>query len=667
MKDLFVTDLHGRELPLYIFDFETYWDTKIGYSLAAKGMTTTKYVRDPRFRAHGCVVVYPNRERAWISHNDLPDFFSRFDWENVAVGAHNAPFDMLVLSEIYGCRPAYLVDTMCMSTGEWGAGERHSLKLLLERLDKAPKVAGELEKTDGVYELSYEQERQLATTMLTLPDGTKDLPYAMRDGVGTLEAFEEMYFDRGFPEKEMHIIDITLKAFCHPKLEIHAPLLEAEIEAERLRLKKLFEGDLLAGIELSDNCAGILEEKGMQGLLRSRDCFADMLRARGIAPPMKPATGEKGKRGELTYAFGKKDFEFQALEQDPRVGDLVSAKMGSTTSIRKARAEIMLLHSDNGAKPIPVGLRYCGARTHRWSAFDVAQFQNLPSGRDGLGQRHRQSIRAPKGKRIVVVDSSAVECRVNAYLWDEESLLKIFREGGDPYCDLAGALYNIEVGKHGPNADKRPMGKAMELGLGFGMGVRKFFYSALTGASGVAIPDITWEEAEKGVQIYRIKRPKIQEGWNTATKFLQGMVAQRNGGQPFSYKGMTFYHNRVTMPNGLHMWYRQLNYMKDEESGKWGLAYWHKNGWTRIWGSKFVENLVQSYARSIVAQQALMIAKRYPDIALLVHDEVVYLVDEDEADEALDFGIECLRTALEWCPGIPLDAEGAHDIYYVDK
>ena len=72
------------------------------------------------------------------------------------------------------------------------------------------------------------------------------------------------------------------------------------------------------------------------------------------------------------------------------------------------------------------------------------------------------------------------------------------------------------------------------------------------------------------------------------------------------------------------------------------------------------ENLIQSTARSIVAFQALEIAKRYPDIVLLVHDEVVYLAPEDEADEAYQFGLDCLREPPAFCSDLPVDAEGGY-------
>jgi DNA polymerase len=75
------------------------------------------------------------------------------------------------------------------------------------------------------------------------------------------------------------------------------------------------------------------------------------------------------------------------------------------------------------------------------------------------------------------------------------------------------------------------------------------------------------------------------------------------------------------------------------------------------------ENFTQSVARSIVAEQALDISKQYP-IVLLVHDEIVVLVPESEANDALDWCISIMRQAPSWCPNLPLDAEGKHSRCY---
>ena len=342
----------GNKLPVYSLDFETYYDSKL-YTL--KKLTTIEYVRDARFKAHGCAVVHPKGYPFWVTHANLVDFFNSIDWSKSAVLFHNANFDGLILSEHYGKIPAYYLDTMAMSRGEFGPGVSASLEALTQRLGNGGKLQGELEKTDGIRDLSKEQETAL-------------IPYALNDAVKMRKDFEDLYFDRGYPEQELHIIDLTVRTFTRPLLRINAALCRAEIEAEDARMKILLESDLIGGMELSAPCAQKIKDGGITALMRSRDCFAEMLRARGIEPPIK----ERMKAGiivpgEFTYAFAKNDVEMQILGEDPRVSDIVAAWTGLKSTMRKARAERFLSVTHEGTKTLPIPLMYCGGRTHRWS------------------------------------------------------------------------------------------------------------------------------------------------------------------------------------------------------------------------------------------------------------------------------------------------------------
>jgi len=404
---LYVTNIYGEKLPVWTVDFETYFDTKNKYSLSAKGMTTVQYIRSPLFKAHGCSYVSPEGKSGWVTHADLNDFFSSIDWDQSAMLCHNTQFDGFIAYEIYGVSVNYYLDTLSMANGEFGPGVKNRLTDIVKRLKiDRDKISGELEKTDGIRDLSFEQEQAL-------------IPYAIRDSELTREAFEKFYFPLGFPEKELHIIDITLKTYVNPKLQIDAALCRAEIQEEDIRMKNLFESDLIKNAELSTTCKSKLEQEGLHSLLRSRECFAELLKSRGVNPPMKNRVSKTGEiLDELTYAFAKNDVELISLGDDPRVSDLVAAWTGMKSTLRKTRAQRFLDVTDNGAKTLPIPLRYCGGRTHRWSGGGSDKDggsnpwnpQNLNSGRDGRGSRLREAIIAPKGYRVVSIDSSQIEC-----------------------------------------------------------------------------------------------------------------------------------------------------------------------------------------------------------------------------------------------------------------
>lgn len=69
------------------------------------------------------------------------------------------------------------------------------------------------------------------------------------------------------------------------------------------------------------------------------------------------------------------------------------------------------------------------------------------------------------------------------------------------------------------------------------------------------------------------------------------------------------------------------------------------------------ENLVQALARIIVAEQMLMIDKKYRCV-MTTHDEVVAHPKLREAEKCYQFMYQCMTTPLWWCPDIPLAAEG---------
>ena len=78
-------------------DFETRWDSK-EYTLSK--MTTEEYIRDSRFKAFGCCThEYGSDDPVvWIGGRDLSEYFAGVDWGTTAVLAHNAQFDVSILS-----------------------------------------------------------------------------------------------------------------------------------------------------------------------------------------------------------------------------------------------------------------------------------------------------------------------------------------------------------------------------------------------------------------------------------------------------------------------------------------------------------------------------------------------------------------------------------------
>lgn len=603
----------GAKLSVVGLDFESYYEAGRGAKYTLSKLSTTLYVRSPMFRAHGASIRLPGDKKAWwVSHCELRDVLREIDWKNTALLCHNAAFDGFILSHHYNHVPGYYLDTLSMSRGEFGVHVPHNLSALGERLGLGGKLEGELAKTANIYKLPWEMEKPFAL-------------YGVRDVDLMWEAFEKLYYDHSFPEEELHIIDITIRAFCDPKLRINQALCEEEAAYEAGNKSHLVE---LCGVDPS--------------VLMSNLQLAALLRARGVEPPVKISATT----GKETFAFAKADLDFAALEKDPRVADIVRARKAIKSTIGETRARRLVEHS---YPTLPVLLNYCGAHTHRWSAGDGINLQNLPAARGGNPARLRRAIEAPPGYVIVVADSSQIEARTTAFAADEASLITEFREKRDLYSTMASEVYGYPVNKHDHPAE-RQLGKKLILGAGFGMGWAKF---AVTVRSDPVSPlDISDELAQASIAAYRRKFKRIVKLWSDLDDALVRMV----NGHTFEMGMWKFYGNSVQMPNGLLIRYPGLT----GDEGEYGLTnfrYHSRNGWVSLYGGKFTENLIQSTARTIVAFQAIEIAKRYPVVSL-VHDEVIFLAPENEADDAHQFAIRCMSTAPAFAAGLPVAAEG---------
>ena len=67
----------------------------------------------------------------WCSHEEPSRVFSAFDWENTAVLAHNAPFDVAILEWVYNAHPVFIFDSLSMALTLRGVEVGNSLMKLV--------------------------------------------------------------------------------------------------------------------------------------------------------------------------------------------------------------------------------------------------------------------------------------------------------------------------------------------------------------------------------------------------------------------------------------------------------------------------------------------------------------------------------------------------------
>ena len=142
-------------------DFETYWDTKEGYTLSK--MTTEEYIRDPRFKAFGaCIHEYgSDKPTQWYRGDELPRILACYDPATTAVLAHNAQFDVSILEWVYDWHPSFIFDSLSMARALRGVEVGNSLMKLAIDFRLPPK-GNAVYNTNGYENLTPEMEKELA-------------------------------------------------------------------------------------------------------------------------------------------------------------------------------------------------------------------------------------------------------------------------------------------------------------------------------------------------------------------------------------------------------------------------------------------------------------------------------------------------------------------------
>lgn len=630
-----------------VVDFETRWDSK-EYTLSK--LTTEEYIRSPKFKAFGLGWKWFGEDKKeWVTHDDIPAWVSSIDWENTNVLAHNAQFDVSILAWVYGARPKFILDSLSMARALRGVEVGNSLATLAEEFGLPPKGQA-VHSTNGLSEITFEMEKELAE-------------YCLHDVVLCEEVFKRLV--KGYPKDELRLIDLTLKMFVYPTLE-----LDREILVEAIAIEKDKREALLQKINIEESA------------LASNTQFAEVLERLGVVPPRKISKTT----GKETYAFAKNDALFQALlnSDNEDISLICEARLKVKSTLERTRAQRFLDISERGTLPVP--LNYYGAHTGRWSASKGSglNLQNLKR-----GSFLRQAICAPQGKTLVVCDLAQIEPRVLAYLSDYENLLEIFTSGQDAYASFGAQMFNIPGLSKTSHPELRQSAKSALLGCGYGMGWASFSAQLLTGFLGApptlytkefakqlgvteqTVADfLVWEKnietlgkiphtchtkellvhalaAKEIINKYRDAAYPVVGFWNLCNSLLQHSLFE---GKPYQHKCLTFEKERIILPSGLALRYPDLR----TENGQWVYGADSR----KLYGGKLTENIVQAVARCVMTDGMLRIQEKYPCV-LTVHDEVVVLVPDDEAEEAEKWVLAQMVMEPEYMKGIPLDAEAS--------
>lgn len=307
---------------------------------------------------------------------------------------------------------------------------------------------------------------------------------------------------------------------------------------------------------------------------------------------------------------------------------------------------------------------FFGAHTGRWAGRGV-QLQNLPSativpdeGEDvdsaiaarvldlklGMGaDAHtlKALVRAMFVGPFTVVDYSAIEARVVAWLAGEEWALEAFADGRDIYVETAERMGGLT----------RKEGKVAVLALGYNGGVGSLRAMGAEGSDEkLRFLVNQWREANENiVQLWRELEAAFRAGDRWAGDRL---YVERDGND-----------RRVRLPSG-----RAISYNRAGQ--KWVTKTWPDGSTSRqrqlsfadpkrypgradTYGGRLVENATQAVARDVLAEALIRLDAAGLPVVGHVHDEI--LVD---GDDHLDDVVRIMTEPTDWSGGLPISAEG---------
>lgn len=378
------------------------------------------------------------------------------------------------------------------------------------------------------------------------------------------------------------------------------------------------------------------------------------------------------------------------------------------TSVSKYQAMARAACNDDRIRGL---LQFYGAnRTGRW-AGRLVQVQNLPQNKlldidlarlllcagrfaeletlfgnvpDTLSQLIRTAFIATPGSRFIVVDFSAIEARVIAWLAWCMWRLDVFRTHGKIYEASAEQMFKLPPGSVTKKSPYRQRGKVAELALGYqgGAGALK--------TMGALDMGLTEEELEPIKAAWRDANPEIVDLWyaceNAAKKAVRTKakvelpIAGDRAKICFAYESGFLC---ITLPSGRGLYYvkpriEAEDLVRTTADGKkfvvasaGSLTYegldQKTKQWTRLptYGGKLVENITQAIARDCLRESMLAIDEAGYTQLTTVHDEIV--IEAHDKFGSLHEVETIMGRPIAWAPDLPLRGDGFETRYYMKE
>lgn len=267
---------------------------------------------------------------------------------------------------------------------------------------------------------------------------------------------------------------------------------------------------------------------------------------------------------------------------------------------------------------------------------------------------------------LSIADFGAIEARVLAWLMDDDPAIEEFwKWKADPYSVLATDIFKRPITKK--DVAERFLGKALELGCGYGMGWRKFeLYCLVNGLDLVKLG----VDTKNVVDLYRKKHPKIVEGWGL---LHDACIAAVEGKEVLACKCRFYCEDGnmiIQLPSGRRMIYRNAR-VEDRVPGYAKMfsfqcdpvptfVFDHPHGYEGfLYGGRCAENITQAVARDVLRDPLIISEDRGLNPIFHCHDEIVA---HDPRTEEL---VRIMSTNSPWNDGLPILVEGFRYYRYV--
>lgn len=405
----------------------------------------------------------------------------------------------------------------------------------------------------------------------------KAAPYAAEDAAVTLKLHETLYpkFEARMAAVFHEIEMPLLKVLAH--MERKGVLIDAAILAchgERLnaRIKTLEE----EAIGLAGQAFNLSSPKQLQEILYEKLGLPILAKT----PTGQPSTAES---------------VLQTLAYDYRLPEVI-LEYRSLSKLVSTYIEALpkRIHPKTGR--VHTSYNQAVTATGRLSSSDP-NLQNIPI-RTEEGRLIRRAFIAPKGKILLACDYSQIELRIMAHLSADPNLLRAFQQGWDIHAATAAEIFGVEL--HAVTSEQRRRAKAVNFGLIYGMS--GFGLSKQLGVSR--------QDAEHYIDTYFQRYPGV----------LNYMEQTREAAHQQGYVE-TLFGRRLYLPE---INVRQMARRKAAER----MAI----------NAPMQGSAADIIKKSMIAIHDWQIQQTNPIAQLImqVHDELVFEVEENAVDEALE-------------------------------